>query len=140
MPLSQLAQAFALAERDFSFMPVPAELRRLAGIHPDNALIATDRAWKWVMEYLRDHGATGEPKPGKLRHEVDRIVLEEETPAPEIPAEIRYTLEVLGGTVRFGLERIQATEPVQFGWLRREFDAAYQRASSSDVLGDATGH
>ena len=127
LPPDALAIAFSLAERDLKFFPVPAELRELAGIRAENATVDCDKAFRWVWSYIADHGAEGRDKKWLERDEQGNPTKLRLTAAPEIPRDIAYALEAMGGSIRRGLERFAETEAAALGFLRRDFDAAYLR-------------
>lgn len=131
-----LGTAFCLAERDLKFFPVPRELRELAGVADTDThlMIQADAAWRWVIRYLDDHGPEGRAKRGRLLEAHPELRFEQPIPAPAIPQRLLYVLEALGGTVTAGLMRIAGTDHGAMGFLRRDFDAAYLRATQ--VVGE----
>jgi hypothetical protein len=100
MPLPDVKRAATRAMRERKFMPVPAELRELAGeLTPaDRAVIAWDSAFK----ANREHGYY-------------------ETVDFDDPA-VNATVRSMGGWEAFA-ERLDAED---VAWLRKEFERVYQ--------------
>jgi hypothetical protein len=116
---------FVSAERECRFLPSPSELLAFAKLASD--VSDADAAWIWVQEFLEMHGVEGRTKTGAMRVEHGKVIQSQDTPAPDIPRPIAQTLILLGGSVRRGLERVQATGIENYGFLRREFIAAYEK-------------
>jgi hypothetical protein len=114
-----LARAYALAERTCTYWPNPGQIRELAGWSEETRGGA---GLQWVFRYLERHGIEGRARGGGVKFGEDetgrRVLLETEAvvAAPDIPAEIEHTLELLGnGSAKQGF-RYVSQHPFVKGW------------------------
>lgn len=119
----QIALAFDRAAKECEFWPVPAVLRRLAGVETESG--SSERqareGLQWVLWRIRKHGTAGRPARGATIREATREhqAVYESIPCPTTPEPIRTTLEELGaGDVQAGVT-LMAMHPL----LERDPDA-----------------
>lgn len=148
LTIDELSLAFGEALNTKAQWLTPGQIRDLALGQDSNA----DDAWAWVAVYLRDHGVSGNVKPGALiEHPVhipgrfrevkpgqyaavpfgigrDYPLTLPDIPAPEIPEAVKLALRAIGGTIKQGLERINYAQGNEIGFIRKEFAAAFVRA------------
>jgi hypothetical protein len=103
----------------------------LGGSRGDVEATAADEAWGFVVEYLRNHGVDGRVKRGALvaSEYTGNPVFLDDKPAPDIPVDIYAALTAVGGTIPAGLQRINLAKSDELPWLKKEFAAAFSRAT-----------
>jgi hypothetical protein len=90
-----------------------------------------DQAYAWMLRHIKDHGRDGQVKYGPyLGLDGNGLpIYGPDVPCPEIPETTRRTLEIMGGTVRGGIDRIGLAETKEQPHVKREFLQVYGRTA-----------
>lgn len=124
-----LAQGLGEALDTATDWMTPAQIRALClgGSREEFERQEAEKAWTFVLVYLKDHGVEGRTKLGAVIGSTEHSdpIYGMDTPAPEIPTDVHHVLQSLGGSVKGGLKHINEAEPSQVQWVKKSFMQAY---------------
>lgn len=88
-----------------------------------------DEAFAWVMRYLKDFGAQGEPCSGPLlgRDADGELLIGPTRYAPDVPEAIDRVLALMGGDRIGGFNRLRLSPTTEMPFIKKEFVAAFVR-------------
>jgi len=117
-----LAKIFEQAECTCRFLPVPAELREMAGIGGDAESLAS---WEFVQKFMERHVERKGPEGYGIVEGLGRIEWTDgkphckRIPVPEIPEAIEHAVRIVGGW-----SRLKEMTDEQYPWVKKEFAQA----------------